>query len=150
MNHLQQFMQTAKISDYIDIMVKGLENPKIKPNMGTFGDITPDGICIGCAATNALCELSGKVFDQSNITDRQLRANFLGYTKHDLQLFENAIDCIRLSMLDRAATLLKICNPNMNPFYNYPRTYQALNSDYTLKDLIPFKEISTKLKQDGL
>lgn len=148
MDKLQEFMQTAKLSDYIDLMVKALENPKIKPNLGTFGDIN-GGICVGCAATNALCELSGKVFDQSNITDRQLRANFLGYTKHDLQLFENAIDCIRLSMLDRAATLLKICNKTLDPYYNYPKT-KGLQSDYTLKDLIPFKQISTKLKQDGL
>lgn len=149
MNTLQQFMTTAKLSDYIDLMVRALENPKIKVNMGSFGT-TFGNTCFGCAATNALCELSGKVFDQSNIGSRIFRAEFLGYDPIHLNIFESAINIIRLGrQFDRATMALRQYNPDLQVWYKNPNL-KPLESDYTLQDLIPFKELSTKLKQDGL
>ncbi|MCC6818621.1 MAG: hypothetical protein IT245_07010 [Bacteroidia bacterium] len=144
MDKLQEFMQTAKLSDYIDLMVKALENPKIKISMMTYGK-SYNGICFGCAATNALCEFSGKIFDETNIDQRTERAQFLGYDVMDVRDFERIIDSLRQGDIQNTAIMFSKARPN----YIYPYL-TMLTSFYTLEDLIPFKELSTKLKQDGL
>ena len=149
MDKLQEFMQTAKLSDYIDLMVKALENPKIKVNMSHYGTVI-DGFCFGCAATNALCELSEKVFDETNIINEKSRAEFLGYDQNALSYFEVIIDKIRDGQyFSGIAAILTKFNPATKRDYTYPKL-KRLKSDYTLQELIPFKELSIKLKQDGL
>ncbi len=49
---------TAK--EIIMAMVDGLKNPMTVIDMGTFGEVyEEDGVCYGCAATNAICNIQG-------------------------------------------------------------------------------------------
>ena len=82
---------TAK--EIIMSMVEGLQNPVITINMDTYGEAI-EGVCFGCAATNAVCKISGKVFTEDNI-DEDLRSNFLKTDRLFLSEFEMAIDNLR-------------------------------------------------------
>lgn len=64
-NYLKQQGLTS-FSEYVNFMVKGLEKEWIKVDMNTFA-VIKNNVCIGCAATNALCEIQQRVFLKENI-----------------------------------------------------------------------------------
>lgn len=90
---------TAK--EIIMAMVNGLKKEHVKVDMSTYGDFSEvSGICYGCAATNAVCEISGVVFTGEHV----LSENHYWFLKTDgtfLELFETAIDSLRLGQINR-------------------------------------------------
>lgn len=89
---------TAK--EIIMAMVNGLKNPAVEVRMDVFGGILNklDGsvICVGCAATNTICNISAsKVFTAQNIAWRVDRSAVLQSSYYFLDSFERAIDCLR-------------------------------------------------------
>ncbi len=73
---------------FVQLMVDGLNKRHTGGiNMTSFGEYHPEvGVCFGCAATNALCELSGvkfgKRYERHRLTDKET-------------ILENAWDSLR-------------------------------------------------------
>lgn len=87
---------TAK--EIILTMVKALRNPWVKIDMSTFGDTlySNNKVCIGCAATNTICEIAGIKFTPSNIGFGENRAKRIKCNDTEfLFRFESAIDSLR-------------------------------------------------------
>lgn len=80
-------------------MVNGLRKKHVNIDMGSFGKIVDDQ-CFGCAATNAICEISGMTFDAGNIKVRLKRAEAVGTRENFLDYFEMAIDALRLGNVE--------------------------------------------------
>ena len=87
-------VQSMTAKEIIMAMVEGLQSPAVKVDMDTFGSVK-GGICFGCAATNTVCKISGKVFDGYNIWDVIDRGILINSDPDFLDLFESAIDALR-------------------------------------------------------
>lgn len=76
-------------------MVNGLRKRHVCVNMHFFGGFAC-GVCIGCAATNTLCEIGQVVFDLDSIGDTDARAKFINGSRYFVDIFENAINDLRM------------------------------------------------------
>lgn len=106
---------TAK--EVVMSMVNGLRDPQTKINMDTFGKVE-SGICFGCAATNAVCNLMGfKTGDLPELLDGGFGKSNIG-NKNFVRNFESAINYLRIGNLYGCNKLLEeiklppIKNPN--------------------------------------
>jgi hypothetical protein len=52
-------VRAMSAKELIMAMVNGLEKEWVAVSMNTYGMLASDGICYGCAATNAICEIIG-------------------------------------------------------------------------------------------
>lgn len=91
-------------AEIILAMVKGLKNPKVKVDMYSYGcyrvekfffGLFSRKVCFGCAATNTICQISGKTFSSADIEDYLCKAEKVNSGTHFLGLFESAIDSLR-------------------------------------------------------
>lgn len=90
----EEIVRNMKPHEIVMAMVDGLKNVHYKVQMRTFG-FNENGVCCGCAATNAIYEISKKKFTVDNIEDRELRANFLECEYYFLNDFEETVDLLR-------------------------------------------------------
>lgn len=84
-------IKSMSAHDIIMAMVVGLRNPKTKIDMSSFGEMR-DGICFGCAATNAILHII-------NANEEQVKSHVAYIDNYDdspLRSFECAIDYLRL------------------------------------------------------
>ena len=116
--------------DIIMSMVNGLINPAIKVDMDSFG-YSKHGICFGCAATNAVCHISGKVYNSISIANK--RAEFLGTDTDFLNDFECAIDFLRSGNL--SAYNLLAAAIGVKTIEDWDIDLPWLGNDYTQEDL---------------
>lgn len=84
-------------------MINGLKKEHVKIDMNTFGS-KKEGICYGCAATNAVCEISS--IDFKELPERSIesiidQAKFIKTDPEFLAQFEYAIDDLRAGDIDR-------------------------------------------------
>jgi hypothetical protein len=81
--------------EIIMAMVEGLKHPTVKLQMNTFG-YKKDGICYGCAATNAVCYIAGKNYKwaKENYGDR-LQVS-IEKDVDFVEMIEYAIDDLRI------------------------------------------------------
>ncbi len=92
---LEQKIKSMSGYDIVMAMINGLEKEHVKVDMSTYGDENGD-TCYGCAATNIICEISGKVFHRGDGIDSEVgRALFLDISENFLSEFELAIDYLR-------------------------------------------------------
>lgn len=87
-------VKSMKFTDIMQAMIDGLRNPKTEINMLSTGH-SLHGRCFGCAATNTICQISGKMFDSSNISSRESRAKLINTSSDFIYCFEMAIDALR-------------------------------------------------------
>jgi hypothetical protein len=52
--NIQKKIKSMTAKEIVMSMVNGLRNPVTQINMDTYGEVV-EGVCFGCAATNALC-----------------------------------------------------------------------------------------------
>lgn len=68
---MKAFYGKSLPSEFLQAMVDGLEaadkNPKQRVSMGTYGRVTPDDVCVGCAATWALQNLIGRELEADEV-----------------------------------------------------------------------------------
>lgn len=128
---------TAK--EIIMSMVEGLQKPAVKVAMLTFGGVF-NGVCYGCAATNAICKITSKSFTEDTIPSIRHRAKFLMTDVFFLHGFENAINELRYGCISdynnyaEAFRFAKIKNTGIK--------LPGLTSDYTPADLQPYIELA--------
>ena len=89
--NFEETVRAMSMKEIIMAMVNGLRNPHVKVVMSSFGHMK-DGICFGCAATNTVCEITGKTYDEGVIEYATDRAKFMNCTYIFLHKFESAID----------------------------------------------------------
>ena len=89
--NFEEKVKALSAKEIIMAMVIGLQKEYIKVNMNYFSGVI-DGVCFGCAATNALCHISGVVFNKDTIRSRPETVN-CGYSF--LMGFEYAINDLR-------------------------------------------------------
>jgi len=94
--NFEQKVKSMTASQIIMAMVDGLKAEHVKVRMASFGS-THGGVCVGCAATNAICEISGVVFTPKNIFRRDLA---LMANCDFVSDFEGAIDALRAGDVD--------------------------------------------------
>ena len=89
--NLERKIKSMTAKEIIMAMVDGLINPVTKIHMNTFG-LYDNGICYGCAATNAICRI-GMLHPEVELK------SIAGpkYRNHSelISVFEDAIDCLR-------------------------------------------------------
>lgn len=111
----EEKVKSMSAQDIIMAMVNSLIPPPAIPiDMNTFGELKEEVIkpaftllgitiipektrqvCFGCAATNTVCGIAGKVFDVTNIYSQEKQAEFLETPLKFLDTFERAIDALR-------------------------------------------------------
>ena len=96
-NNFKEKVQAMSAKEIIMAMVEGLRNPVTKINMGTYGEVD-DGVCYGCAATNAICKIGKISLDEFLKIDPC--NSMQGFTKNlddrkFIDYFENAINYLR-------------------------------------------------------
>ena len=129
---------TAK--EVIDLMVDSILNPVIKLDLGTYGQVR-GRICYGCAATNAVCKISGVVFDETNIKEwhhaEAVNAPF-GFVSH----FEDAIDTLRsggFRYYNGIANKIGMAQIN---FEGFRERLSYLDNDFTAAELDVYKRLA--------
>lgn len=122
--------------DIIMAMVGGLRNPKTKIDMGTFGKMR-DGICFGCAATNAILTIM-------NANKKEVEGHSKLRSTHNdylLRGFEHAIDMLRCGRLDFYNAHVK--GVGLAQIIPMPGQYlPALNDDYTEAQLQEYEKLA--------
>lgn len=89
----EEKVKSMSAYEIIMSMVEGLRNPKTEIDMGTFGEIR-DGVCFGCAATNAILNIMD-VGTEQEVVDHIFGRRSRDYKGSTLWQFENAIDQLR-------------------------------------------------------
>lgn len=91
----EEKIKTMTGKEIVMAMVEGLQDPCVVVDMGTFGE-TREGICFGCAATNAVCRITGiKPLDLEDTGWEQNAKVFKVQSAQTLKTFEYAIDSLR-------------------------------------------------------
>jgi hypothetical protein len=89
-------VKSMKFSEIMQAMISGLQNEHVRVDMDTYGYFEGrELVCYGCAATNSLCEISGKKFTGPEVIHERDRADFLEVKQGFIYSFEQAIDSLR-------------------------------------------------------
>lgn len=148
-NSFKETVQAMTGKEIVMAMVNGLRKKHVKINMMSYGH-KDDGVCYGCAATNAICEILGRVpemgewargEDYSVIRKRSIDATDV----HFVALFESSIDDLRsacFDMYNNGASALGL--PKLpEPAFELPLPY--LSNDYTEEDLQKWEDYANTL-----
>ncbi len=134
-------IKSMSAHDIIMAMVNGLRSPRTKIDMTTFGEIR-EGICYGCAATNAILNIMNankkEVEAHSKLRSTQFRSTHDDYTLYD---FEYAIDLLRCGLLESYNDYVKdlgIAQITPIPGQELP----VLDNDYTEEELQEYEKLA--------
>lgn len=124
------------------VMIAGLEKEHVKIDMATFGEVR-DGVCFGCAATNAICEIANIKIEY--VLERQAEEGFEGYFKsirakaQIVDYFESAINSLRFGDIGRYNSRLAILDMD-NLYLPFPKiNLPPLNTDDYKNNLGAYK-----------
>jgi len=151
-------VKSMKASEIIMAMVDALTHPPIiNVDMDTYGDVKwrtktylfglikgkTTKVCFGCAATNTICQISGKKFTEDNIQSTQNRAKFLGSDWSFLRGFEHAINQLRIrNVYEYNEFAAEYRFARIQTDSELRRNLVKLNNSYTNKDLEPYIKLA--------
>jgi hypothetical protein len=160
------------IPQLIDIMIKGLENPKLAVDMWVYCAFY-DNMCVGCAATNTLFELTDYTKEEVNSYMRNISgaddfyhlATVVDANTKVITYFEYAVNALRIGDFSQSTAYLFHMHQEIINVYETRKVklkritvpddildklandYYSLSS-YNYKSLIPaWKALSKQLKQ---
>lgn len=84
--------------EILGAMIAGLQREWVKVDMSTFGDVY-EGVCYGCAATNAICEIKGKTLTAKELLNNKEKRTWGDRDYMFMNKFEYAIDKLRTGNL---------------------------------------------------
>lgn len=119
-------------------MIEGVKNPSVNLDFNTYGSFdASDGLCYGCAATNAVCKISGITFTKENINTSQERGLAISEYTDSLFLFnfEHAIDYLRQGWVDMYNNSARECGFATLPINRESENLPALLNGFYKKDL---------------
>lgn len=143
------------LSDVIDLMAASLENPVIKIDMSTFG-YNNNGICVGCAATATLITLGADPALLQQGPNPRIPCEGFSDVYKELWIadFEQLVNQLRsgrsidLQLTFRLLKKLDIAYPLCWLLF-MPTDVGYLTSDYTPKDIQPYREWAALLRNAG-
>lgn len=159
-------LNSLKLSEMIELMVKGLEDPETHIDMRSFGHWSRSKVCYGCAATNAFCQLYPGASDHLRTFDFNERGRS-GFTNTQfvkdnedylaIHMFEKIINRVRLGSPrayeglaenrlkpDKVSVLIReYCEENNE-------WLRELKNNYSQEELNEYKEFAEWLKEKGL
>lgn len=141
----QSFEQKVKSMSGYEIvmaMVRGLEKEHVKIHMTSFGR-TDGSVCYGCAATNAICEISGIVFTPQKVRTLSDRASFVKTDMMLLDQFEDAIDGLRQGDIEEYNYCAKIIDITQLPYVD---TLPILRTDTYKENLHHYITYANSIK----
>lgn len=106
----ERLKNIKSFSDYVQIMIDGLKKEWVRVSMDTFGLYYEEGgLCFGCAATNALCQLMNEPFDKYSIssTNERWKKFNRGILFSDFDILESSFDKLRLGYILSTVNRLK-------------------------------------------
>lgn len=154
----------TSFSVFVQLMIDGLKSPCLPVKMDTFG-MVEGGVCFGCAATNALCKLTGKKLTEDQMPEEvnayrninfsrvKAYADFFGMTYDQVDTLENAWDTLREG--DPYAALKELRTLRELPFNTRAVVCQTeeelptLQDNYTPDDLAAYQRYADALKAAG-
>jgi hypothetical protein len=166
-NDFESKVKSMTGKEIVLAMVEALTHPPVvNINMSTFGSYDVTGknylfglikrrkyVCFGCAATNTICKISGKVFEGKEILVLRSRAEFVNCRPLFLAAFECAINELRKGDLLRY-------NYYAEGGYEEGMTFATLDpvdiqlpfldDDYSNDDLEPYKKLAALQKDKVL
>lgn len=156
MKRFEDVVRAMTAKEIIMAMVEALTIPPIiNINMSTYGHVEVEVIkkgllgigrkvkktCFGCAATNTICKISGKVFNTSNIASIGDRAELVSSDERFLRGFEKAINALRLG--DLSSYNWQASNHGFAKITILPNRYlPVLNNNYTNDHLISYIQLA--------
>lgn len=136
---LEKKVKSMSAHDIIMAMVEGLRNPRTEIDMDDFGKIE-DGICYGCAATNAILHIMDAGYEEDDV-DHIFRRKYDASWPLTLKKFEIAIDRLRkgwVNIYNRYAEAYGFAQ--ITPIHGQELPY--LDNDYTEKDLQEYEKLA--------
>ena len=142
---MEERIKNMTFKDILDVMIKGLEKKWVNINMDTYGDVDLNGICYGCAATNALCEMIQKPIPAEFINPYQ-RHKFVKISYDCLRDFERVINELRQGNLVEYNYFCRVSDflPNartQSTHYDLP----CLENDFTEEELNEYRKLRDSL-----
>ena len=143
--NFEEKVRSMSGADIINAMCDGLEREWARVQMASFGG-SINGVCYGCAATNAVCQIVGRSFDVGEIEWRSTRKDAIKCDYDFLLEFERAIDALR-------SCEIGIYNLNADKI-GIAQIHETANADAmtteNYRDLIPqYRELArTQPKQE--
>lgn len=107
-----------------------------------------ENVCFGCAATNTICNIAGKVFDKANIEHGWLRAEFIGTDEDFLSEFEcciNELRCGALHSYNKMAASINLARIPEDIAFRFAGHLPVLSDNYTKKELMKYAELADAL-----
>lgn len=153
----EEKVKSMKASEIIMAMVTALTHPPIiNIDMSIYGECRDvektylfglikirRKVCFGCAATNTICQISGKTFKGNEIDTFISRARFLGSDRGFLEQFETSINDLRCGWpADYNVFARRAGFASIKYGFVLPSCTIGLRSDYTNKNLEPFKRLA--------
>ena len=142
-------VRSLKASELVLAMVEGLENHKYEVDMETFGT-TREGVCYGCAATNAIARISGKSPRfTSHISSERTWSKATKATKEFIRTLEFAFNTLRwgdLSVFNEYANIIQVKEIPVA----YGEGLPALHNRTWQEDLPAYRKLAEQLQKDGL
>jgi len=142
-NNFKEKVQAMSAKEIIMVVVEGLRNPVTKIDMGTYGEVD-DGVCYGCAATNAICKI-GKISLDEFLKVEPLNSmkRFAKNLDHRdfIVMFETAIDHLRTGNIEAynvCANEISIATISIPYGFRLP----YLENGYTEEDLQKYVELA--------
>lgn len=145
----KRFEETVRAmtgKEIVMAMVNGIQKQHVKLDMSTFGtSVLEKGkvICVGCAATNTICEISGITFKEDNIKTVSTRANSINSGESFLRVFGYTMDALRRGDIEDYnynAQLLRIAELPM-PKHRLP----YLSNSYQRSDLHAYVDYANSM-----
>lgn len=146
MTIFEETVRNLTAKQIIELMIDAVQNPAIKLNFDTFGSVE-NGDRVGCAATNAVCKIADKKFDEDSIIDHYIRADFIDCDREFLEYFENAIDRLRRGVVSRYnfyAKYIGIALIEAKEGLELPK----LRNGFTPDQLEPYRELAEYQKEN--
>lgn len=147
---MKNINKPTKPSQIVRAMINGLRAGHVEVDMATFG-LMKDGICYGCAATAALCEmgffppdLSHSIFATLNLTKKE---DFLFW-----RMIEGAVDSLRMGNQEDWWDSLpeKVDRPKgFQRFHLEDIDLPYLTTAHWAVNLGPYEEFATALEEMG-
>lgn len=101
--NFKEKVQSMTGKEIVMAMVNGLKKQHVEVDMGSYGEIK-NGICVGCAATNFICETSGFIPSHKRhfrgSINFGISPSFLDCDYETIDHIESAIDCLRIGNIE--------------------------------------------------
>lgn len=167
---MKTFMGIYRPSDALFALADGLEQRQDGQliDMGSYGHISEDGVCFGCAATWALQQLHGAPLPNAYFAavdenercpgaeaNRHYgdRADALAVDTEDLYRFEEAMNLARLGSLFPLFDFFEIHTKDQEMIFSQvsdnPTNLWRLNENTWKEELPHFREFAETLKEMG-